>query len=270
MEAHKASWSPGLEPAQPSFRCSLLVKGSQWVYPSRLFNCSFIILGWSKSSFGFSCTISWKKLDELLLVAQSCPTLCDPMDCSLPGFSVHGILLASILEWIPFSRRSSQPRDWSCVSCTPGRFFLFCLSHQDELWGQHNTQSPIQVLCILLLLSLLHTSSYPTGKIHPLFFFLFSNSTYLSDSTFIKPSGGDSRVNWLLSSFYQQQYLLHLPLTGYLNEGLNMFKISPSSPGGTSGKEHACQCWRHKTQVWSLGQEDPLEEGMATHSTIHA
>ena len=46
-------------------------------------------------------------------VAQSCPTLCDPVDCSLPGSSVLGILQARILEWvaIPFSRRSSQPRD---------------------------------------------------------------------------------------------------------------------------------------------------------------
>ena len=46
-------------------------------------------------------------------VAQSCPTLCDPMDCNLPGFSVHGILQARILEWvtISFSRGSSRPRD---------------------------------------------------------------------------------------------------------------------------------------------------------------
>ena len=46
-------------------------------------------------------------------VAQSCPTLCDPMDCSLPGSSVHGIFQARILEWvaISFSRRSSRPRD---------------------------------------------------------------------------------------------------------------------------------------------------------------
>ena len=48
-----------------------------------------------------------------VLVAQSCPTLCDPMDCSPPGSSVHGILQARILEWvaISFSRGSSQPRD---------------------------------------------------------------------------------------------------------------------------------------------------------------
>ena len=48
-----------------------------------------------------------------VLVAQSCPTLCDPMDCSLPGSSVHGILQAGQLEWVayPFSKGSSPPRD---------------------------------------------------------------------------------------------------------------------------------------------------------------
>ena len=46
-------------------------------------------------------------------VAQSCPTLCDPMDCSLPGSSVHGIFKVRVLEWgaVSFSRGSSQPRD---------------------------------------------------------------------------------------------------------------------------------------------------------------
>ena len=44
-------------------------------------------------------------------VAQSCPTLCDPVDCSPPGSSIHGILQAQILEWgaIAFSRGSSRP-----------------------------------------------------------------------------------------------------------------------------------------------------------------
>jgi len=41
-------------------------------------------------------------------------------------------------------------------------------------------------------------------------------------------------------------------------------------PGGVSGKEPTCQCRSHETQVQSLGQEDPLEEGMATHSSILA
>ena len=60
-----------------------------------------------------------------MLVAQSCPTLCDPMDCSLSGCSVHGILQERILEWvaISFSRGSSRPRDGTQVSCIAGRFF---------------------------------------------------------------------------------------------------------------------------------------------------
>ena len=48
-------------------------------------------------------------------VAQSCPTLCNPMDCSPPGSSVHGILQGRILEWVAiyFYKGSSGPRDWS-------------------------------------------------------------------------------------------------------------------------------------------------------------
>ena len=61
--------------------------------------------------------------------AQSCPTLCDPMDCSLPASSVHGILQARMLEWVAISssRGSSPPRDRtyiSCISCT-GRWILY-------------------------------------------------------------------------------------------------------------------------------------------------
>ena len=56
----------------------------------------------------------WNKSE----VAQSCPTLCDPIDCSLPGSSVHGIFQAIVLEWIAisFSRGSSQPRARTQVS----------------------------------------------------------------------------------------------------------------------------------------------------------
>ena len=60
-----------------------------------------------------------------VLVAQACPTLCNPMDYSPPGSSVHGILQARKLKWIamPSSRGSSQPRDWTRVSCPARRFF---------------------------------------------------------------------------------------------------------------------------------------------------
>ena len=58
-------------------------------------------------------------------ITQSCLTLCDPVDHSPPGSSVHGILQARILEWvaISFSRGSSQPRDRTQVSCIAGKRF---------------------------------------------------------------------------------------------------------------------------------------------------
>ena len=57
-------------------------------------------------------------------VAHLCLTLCDPLDCSPPGSSVHEVFQARILEWvaIPFPRGSSQPRDWTQVSLSVGRF----------------------------------------------------------------------------------------------------------------------------------------------------
>ena len=68
-------------------------------------------------------------------VVQSCLTLCDPVDCSLLGSSVHGIFQARVLEWvaISFCRGSSQPRDWthlSNVSCITGRFFTTGATHK--------------------------------------------------------------------------------------------------------------------------------------------
>ena len=62
------------------------------------------------------------------LVTQSCPTLCDPMDCSPPGSSVDGTLQARILELVvmPSSRGSSPPKDQACISCVSsivGGFF---------------------------------------------------------------------------------------------------------------------------------------------------
>ena len=70
-----------------------------------------------------------------ILVTLSCPTLCDPMDCSLSGSSVCGILQARILEWvaISFSRRSSRPRDWTQISCAAGGFFTIWATKQAQL-----------------------------------------------------------------------------------------------------------------------------------------
>ena len=56
---------------------------------------------------------------------QLCPTLCNSINCSPPGSSVHRIPQTRILEWvaIPSFRGSSQPRDWTCISCIAGGFF---------------------------------------------------------------------------------------------------------------------------------------------------
>ena len=113
------------------------------------------LLGWPKSSFQFSCTISWKNPNELFgqlstsslyalvssrfccccSVGKSDPTLCNPTDCSPPGSSVYGILQARILEWlvILFSKGSSQPRDRTQISCIAGRFFTVWATREAPL-----------------------------------------------------------------------------------------------------------------------------------------
>ena len=93
----------------------------QWKLLKTLFS-RFSLTSVSKNLVLLACVCVCAKL------LQSCPTLCDPMDCSPPGSSVHGILQARILERVamPSSRGSSQPRDGnhlSYISCNGGEFF---------------------------------------------------------------------------------------------------------------------------------------------------
>ena len=88
-----------------------------------------------KKSFPFSndySNVSVKVLD-----AQSCPALCNPMDCSPPGSSVQGILQVRILEWVAIasSRGSSRPRDQTQVSCIAGRFFTVWATREAKNTG---------------------------------------------------------------------------------------------------------------------------------------
>ena len=94
-----------------------------------------------------------------ILVAQSCPTICDSTDCSPPGSPVHGILQARILEWvaISFCKWSSRPRDITKVSLTAGRFFT--------LWatGKVLAAQSCSTLCDAIDCSL------PSSSVHGIF-----------------------------------------------------------------------------------------------------
>ena len=86
----------------------------------------------------------WAPSFHLCLVAQSCPILCDSVDCSPPGSAVRGVSQARALEWvaISFSRGSSRLRDRTCVSCVGSSFFT-----------PAPQASPLPVCCLVLLRS---------------------------------------------------------------------------------------------------------------------
>ena len=114
--------------------------------------------------------------NKLVLCAQSlqlCRTLCDPMDCCLPGSSIHGILQARIPEWVamPSSRESSRPRDGTHISCISRRI-LYPLSDlgSPERWLE------------------IRTPSYLTRKTNKQTF-VYVNEWFPSDSPFSLPGG---------------------------------------------------------------------------------
>ena len=101
-------------------------KGGKWTHKGKsaektiagIFSLTwFTKFPWPEKQFPH-VELRWKEKVKWSEVAQSCPTLCDPMDCSLPGSSVHGIFQARVLEWIAisFSSGSSRPRDGTQVS----------------------------------------------------------------------------------------------------------------------------------------------------------
>ena len=98
---------------------------------------------WKADNESCTITVHGKNANVNVLVSQLCPTLCDPMDCSPQGSAVHGILQATILEWvaIPFSRRSSWPRDLSRVSFIAGRFFIVRATGMWETISYFSTMS---------------------------------------------------------------------------------------------------------------------------------
>ena len=85
-------------------------------------------------------------------VVQSCPTLCHPTDCSLPGSSVYGIFQARILKWvaISFSRRSSWSRACTWVSRIVGRCFTIWATWEAQVGISRHHTSFLQVYSLIL------------------------------------------------------------------------------------------------------------------------
>ena len=102
--------------------------------------------------------------------AQLCPTRCDPMNCSLPGSSIHGIFQARILEWaaISFSRGSSQPRDWTWVSRIAGRCFTIWANQRSLTsicgWLQWDKKGITAIIPKILLVNQNFTYTYSGAK----------------------------------------------------------------------------------------------------------
>ena len=103
-------------------------------------------------SIAFKCSKCPLNIEWVSEVTQSCPTLWDPIDCSLPGSSVHGIFQARVLEWvaISFSRGSSWSRDRTQVSRIGGRCFTDWATRE----ALHTCFSQILIWCIITFIQM--------------------------------------------------------------------------------------------------------------------
>ena len=190
-------------------------------------------------------------MPQCVSVAQSCLTLRDPMDCSPPGSSVHGIFQARILEWvvIPFSR-FSQPRNQTQVSCIAGRFFTIWATRGVKVMPQVRTYY-LELLNINLWLdwTLPENQKWHQVIIHV----MVRHWAWLLYCNF---PGGHFHANkyyilypWcqLISSIKKHPWWLKASLIAQLA------KNPPAM---------------QETRVWFLGWEDSIEKEMATHSSI--
>ena len=165
--------------------CAFFINAIYWVETFPLYSyflsvCYEYLLYFVKYFF----CISWD--DHMLLILMlwcMCLNLRNPMDCSLPGSSLHGILQARILEWVAISvsRRSSQPRVWTWISCIC-RPIVYCLNHQ----GSPKTRQGCLVSSILFSIVLMvlcsvirqesEIKSIQVGKQKLNFFFYFQKT----------------------------------------------------------------------------------------------
>ena len=108
------SWG---DPGSNSFPLDFYIKHWEQLFPTRIW--------WKLHMWGTYWSFLVTTFCLCVVRVQLCPTLCDPMDGSLPSSSVHGIFQTRTLEWVAtsLSSGSSWPRDWTHISCIAGRFF---------------------------------------------------------------------------------------------------------------------------------------------------
>ena len=115
---------------------------------------------------GVSChfLLQWMKVKSENEVAQSCPTLCDPMDCSLPGSSVHGLLQARALEWGAIAFSFLTP---TCVLSSCCLVTQLCLTFCDPMDCSSSVHGISQVRILeWVAISLSRGSSWPGDWTH--------------------------------------------------------------------------------------------------------
>ena len=158
-------------------------------------------------------------------VAQSCPILCNPMDCSPPGSFIHGILPARVLEWvaISFSRGCSWPRDRTRVSRTAGRCFT--------LWA---TREMLTVVPAFSLISKNQSTA---------FFKIFHCKIHITVLTMVKSSSIKSFT--LLCTICAQDtfYLTKLKLWTY-------YVITPRTPSPSPWQQPSTLTARGISRKW--------------------
>ena len=162
------------------------------------------------------------------------PTVCNTVDCSLPGSSVPGLFPARILEWvaISFSRRSSQPRDWTQFPCIVARLFTLWATREVRrtfqfYLGMSATNHLIPLLRVMSSLNI---------------FFFFSYLISLGPGMMEKGKWCD--VMWKTTFTYFHVpilFLWFLLITKYVNELTSLMD---------SGKDYACQCRRRSFDPW--------------------
>ena len=221
----------------------------------------------------------------MCLLALLCPTLWDPMDCNLPGCSVHGISQARILKWVPISssRGSSPPWDWTCISFIAGRFFT-CWATGEALYP--SIYLPIHLFffsayCVQTLFweysggqNSLNFFSY--GSYFPVQETNINKQITLLDNHRLKPPilarHDDNHLGELSHNRRSQweTWYCHLKTNqenlggakrgrrqtsdiGLVLNSMEKIKWSRGQwgfPGGPSGKEAACQCRRCGFDPW--------------------